>query len=53
MGAMLTMLMDSGRTSAVDRQKEKAAVLQLTMPSLTGEDIDLTQYPDAGTHFMR
>jgi glutathione peroxidase len=44
MGAILTMLMDSGRTSAVDRQKEKAAVLQLTMPSLTGEDIDLAQY---------
>jgi glutathione peroxidase len=44
MGAILTMLIDSGHTSAVDRQKEKAAVLQLTMPSLTGEDIDLAQY---------
>ena len=44
MGAMLMVLMDSGRISAVDRQKEKAAVLQWTMPSLAGEDIDLAQY---------
>src|SRR6266536_2088620 len=44
MGAMLMVLMDNGRTSAVDKQKEKAAVLQWTMPSLAGEDIDLAQY---------
>jgi len=35
---------DSGRLSAVERQKEKAAVLQLTMQSLAGEDVDLAQY---------
>jgi glutathione peroxidase len=44
MGAMLLVLMDNGHTSAVDKQKEKAAVLQWTMPSLAGEDIDLAQY---------
>jgi len=44
MGAMLMVLMDSGRTSAVERQKEKVAVLQWTMQSLAGEDIDLAQY---------
>src|SRR5262245_40744772 len=42
--AMLTVLMDSGRTSTVDGQKEKGAMLELTMPSLAGEDIDLAQY---------
>jgi len=44
MGAMLMVLMDNGHTSAVDKQKEKTAVLQWTMPSLAGEDIDLAQY---------
>ena len=44
MGAMLKVLMDNGRTSAVEKQKEKTAVLQWTMPSLAGEDIDLAQY---------
>lgn len=44
MGAMLMVLMDSGCASAVYRQKEKSAVLQFTMKSLAGEDIDLTQY---------
>src|SRR5262245_45233393 len=44
MGTILTMLMDSGHISDVGRQKEKAAGLQLTMPSLTGEDIDLAEY---------
>ena len=44
MGAMLTVLMDSEHASTVYIQKEKSAVLQFTMPSLAGEDIDLAQY---------
>src|SRR5712664_2205224 len=43
-GAVLMRQIDSGRLSAVERQKEKAAVLQLTMQSLAGEDVDLAQY---------
>jgi glutathione peroxidase len=41
---MLTVLMNSGRASAVDGQKEKEAVLQFTVQSLAGEDIDLAPY---------
>jgi glutathione peroxidase len=44
MGAMLMVLIDSGRISALERQMGKAAVLQWTMQSLAGEDIDLVHY---------
>src|SRR5215471_3035693 len=44
MGVMLTILLDSKCASAADRQKEKTAVLQFTMSSLAGEDIDLARY---------
>jgi glutathione peroxidase len=41
---MPTVLLDSRCASAADRKKEKIAVLQFTMSSLAGEDIDLTRY---------
>jgi glutathione peroxidase len=44
MGAMLTVLLDSRYASAAEGQKEETAVLQFTMSSLAGEDIDLTRY---------
>src|SRR5262245_57099504 len=44
MGFMLTVLLDSKCASGADRQKEKTAVLQFTMSSLAGEDIDLARY---------
>jgi glutathione peroxidase len=44
MGAMLTVLPHSRCASAAERQKEKTAVLQFTMSSLAGEDIDLARY---------
>jgi glutathione peroxidase len=38
------VLLDSRTASVVYVQKERSAVLQFTMKSLTGEDIDLTHY---------